>query len=119
MKHRGGELLTLKVYSIEEEWSLEERPTSVSEGPGIVGTETICCFSKKAKKATLRLPSPGPFTTVEDLRRDPPRHDGFGDRIAYVENDNKKVLHVTTTGDKAVDRILTLEGLLDALTWSL
>lgn len=122
----GDELLTLKVYSIEEDWSWElSRRYVFTRGPaGQIGPQRdgqdFLFFEKREGLYELRASPPqGPSRRLKTFDDIPGIMAVQGERIAYVENTKKEAfLYWTIAGESPVRRILTLEGMLDALAWS-
>ncbi len=128
----GRDTSTLKVYSLEEDWSwaLTRSHTFVRGHmriSGVGGTEHrdgnhFLYFEKREGRYELYASPPrGPSRLLKAFAADRlPKSTGVhGDRIAFTESQGRESsLLLATRGKAAVRRILKLNGMLDMVLWS-
>jgi Tol biopolymer transport system component len=130
VRESESELPTLKVYSIEEDWSWELSRNFFPDPAGrLSGTGGTHCrdgddflyFEKREGHYVLvASPPQGPARLMRAFAGKLPGSVGVhGDRIAYVENSGEEAtLFLATTGKVAARRLLNLYGMLDMVVWS-
>jgi Tol biopolymer transport system component len=130
VQEAGSELATLKVYSIEEDWSWELSRNFVPAGQmllsGAGGThyrdgDDFLYFEKREGDYVLVTSPPhGPAQLMRTFGVKLLGSVGVhGDRIAYIENsETEATLFLATAGKAAARRVLNLHGMLDMVVWS-
>ena len=130
----GDELSTLKVYSIEEDWSweLSRMHTFIRGAGGQVGPtgaggtlhrdgDDFLYYEKRSGRYALHASPPrGPSRLLRTFGEKRPQSVAVhGKRIAWVENSGGVAsLFLATAGKAAARLFLRLEGMLDMAVWS-
>jgi Tol biopolymer transport system component len=128
----ASELSTLKVYSMDEDWSWElsrnfsRDPASNLRLSGRGGTHHrdgdifLWCEKREGQYVLVTSPPQGPARLMRTLGGKLPESIAVhGDRIAYIENSEEEAtLFLATAGKVEAQRILSLYGMLDMVVWS-